>query len=107
MVTLTHGGAARAARWRLHGSIRSALRAVGPPLLFGLGLWASVCFALYVTFWLQLDNGFWAGTSARSSANRVSARRFGRAGTGWPAARRGLAGLSTAAGTASGRTARR
>jgi uncharacterized membrane protein YccC len=37
---------------------------VGPPLLFGLRLWASVCLALYVTFWLQLENGFWAGTSA-------------------------------------------
>ena len=44
--------------------MRSTLGAVGPPLLFGLRLWASVCLALYVTFWLQLDNGFWAGTSA-------------------------------------------
>ncbi len=44
--------------------MRSALGAVGPPPLFGLRLWASVCLALYVTFWLQLDNGFWAGTSA-------------------------------------------
>jgi len=38
--------------------------AAGSPLLFGLRLWASVCLALYVTFWLQLDNGYWAGTSA-------------------------------------------
>ena len=45
MVTLTHGGAAWAARWRLHGSMRSALGAVGPPLLFGLRPWASVCLA--------------------------------------------------------------
>ncbi len=44
--------------------MRGTLGAVGPPLLFGLRLWASVCLALYVTFWLQLDNGFWAGTSA-------------------------------------------
>ena len=36
----------------------------GPPLLFGLRLWASVCLALYVAFWLQLDNAYWAGTSA-------------------------------------------
>src|SRR5271166_4387316 len=41
-----------------------AARAAGPPLLFGLRLWASVCLALYVAFWLQLDNAFWAGTSA-------------------------------------------
>lgn len=41
-----------------------AARAAGPPLLFGLRLWASVCLALYVAFWLQLDNAYWAGTSA-------------------------------------------
>jgi uncharacterized membrane protein YccC len=41
-----------------------ALRAAGPPLLFGMRLWASVCLALYVAFWLELDNPYWAGTSA-------------------------------------------
>ncbi|HTV37702.1 MAG TPA: FUSC family protein, partial [Xanthobacteraceae bacterium] len=41
-----------------------ALRASGPPLLFGLRLWLSVCLALYVAFWLELDNAFWAGTTA-------------------------------------------
>src|ERR1700674_107087 len=41
-----------------------AARAAGPPLLFGLRLWASVTLALYVAFWLELDNPFWAGTSA-------------------------------------------
>ncbi len=41
-----------------------ALRAAGPPLLFGLRLWASVSLALYVAYWLELDNPFWAGTSA-------------------------------------------
>ena len=35
-----------------------------PPLLFGLRLWASVCLALYVAFWLELDNAYWAGTTA-------------------------------------------
>jgi uncharacterized membrane protein YccC len=40
-----------------------ALRSAGP-LLFGLRLWASVCLALYVAFWLQLDNAYWAGTTA-------------------------------------------
>jgi len=43
---------------------RNALIAAGPPLLFGLRMWASVCLALYVAFWLQLDNADWAGTTA-------------------------------------------
>jgi uncharacterized membrane protein YccC len=41
-----------------------ALRAVGPPLVFGLRMWAAVCLALTIAFWLELDNPFWAGTSA-------------------------------------------
>jgi uncharacterized membrane protein YccC len=41
-----------------------AARNAGPPLLFGLRLWAAVCLALYVAFWLELDNAYWAGTSA-------------------------------------------
>jgi uncharacterized membrane protein YccC len=41
-----------------------AMRAAGPPLLFGLRMWASVSLALYVAFWLELDNAFWAGTTA-------------------------------------------
>jgi uncharacterized membrane protein YccC len=45
-------------------SLTDALRTVGPPLLFGLRLWASVCLALYVAFWLELENAYWAGTSA-------------------------------------------
>jgi uncharacterized membrane protein YccC len=44
--------------------VADALRAAGPPLLFGLRLWASVCLALYVAFWLELDNAYWAGTTA-------------------------------------------
>src|SRR5580692_495105 len=44
--------------------LANAARAAGPPLLFGLRLWASVCLALYVAFWLELDNAYWAGTSA-------------------------------------------
>jgi uncharacterized membrane protein YccC len=42
----------------------TALRESFPPLLYGLRLWASVTLALYVAFWLELDNPFWAGTSA-------------------------------------------
>jgi uncharacterized membrane protein YccC len=44
--------------------LTEAVKAAGPPLLFGLRLWASVCLALYVAFWLELDNAYWAGTSA-------------------------------------------
>src|SRR6266436_6695069 len=44
--------------------LRDAARVTGPPLLFGVRLWASVCLALYVAFWLELDNAYWAGTSA-------------------------------------------
>jgi uncharacterized membrane protein YccC len=29
-----------------------------------LRLWVSVCLALYVAFWLELDDPFWAGTTA-------------------------------------------
>ncbi len=50
------------ARWVDYAS--GILQAAGPPLLFGLRLWASVCLALYVAFWLELDNAFWAGTTA-------------------------------------------
>jgi len=38
--------------------------AARPALFFGLRLWASVCLALFVAFWLELDNAYWAGTSA-------------------------------------------
>jgi uncharacterized membrane protein YccC len=41
-----------------------ALRSAVPALLFGLRLWAAVCLALYIAFWLQLDNPSWAGASA-------------------------------------------
>src|ERR1700756_3658330 len=44
--------------------LEEALSAAGPSLLFGLRLWASVCLALYIAFWFELDNAYWAGTSA-------------------------------------------
>ena len=34
------------------------------PLAFGLRVWVSVCLALFIAYWLQLENPFWAGTSA-------------------------------------------
>jgi len=49
---------------RRDGRLADALKTAGPPLLFGVRLWASVSLALYIAFWLQLDNPFWAGTSA-------------------------------------------
>jgi uncharacterized membrane protein YccC len=39
-------------------------REAAPALLYALRLWAAVCLALFVAFWLELDNPFWAGTSA-------------------------------------------
>jgi uncharacterized membrane protein YccC len=45
-------------------SLADAVASARAPLLFGLRLWASVCLALFVAFWLQLDEPFWAGTSA-------------------------------------------
>ncbi|HYX00462.1 MAG TPA: FUSC family protein [Reyranella sp.] len=50
------------ARWT--AVIGRATRSAGPPLLFGLRLWAAVSLALYLAFWLELDNAYWAGTSA-------------------------------------------
>ena len=50
------------AQWQ--ATLADAGRAAAPPLLFGLRLWAAVCLALYVAFWLELDNAYWAGTSA-------------------------------------------
>jgi Fusaric acid resistance protein family len=44
--------------------LEDASRAAGPPLFFGLRLWVSVCLALYLAFWLELDNPYWAGTTA-------------------------------------------
>jgi uncharacterized membrane protein YccC len=46
------------------GRVATALRSATPALLFGLRLWTAVCLALYLAFWLELDNAFWAGTSA-------------------------------------------
>src|SRR5271163_4712366 len=44
--------------------LRDLARTAAPALLFGLRLWASVCLALYVAFWLELDTPSWAGTTA-------------------------------------------
>jgi uncharacterized membrane protein YccC len=33
-------------------------------LLYGMRLWAAVCLALFLAFWLELDNAYWAGVTA-------------------------------------------
>jgi uncharacterized membrane protein YccC len=53
---------AAVATWQV--TLANAVRAAAPPLLFGLRLWMSVCLALYVAFWLELDNAQWAGATA-------------------------------------------
>jgi uncharacterized membrane protein YccC len=52
--------AAAAALSRLEGWFGSAM----PAVLYGLRLWAAVCLALYLAFWLELQNPSWAGTTA-------------------------------------------
>ena len=44
--------------------LQTAWAATRSPLAFGLRLWVSVCLSLYVAFWLELDNPYWAGTTA-------------------------------------------
>jgi uncharacterized membrane protein YccC len=39
------------------------LKSLAPGLLYGLRLWVAVCLSLYVAFWLQLDNEYWAGVT--------------------------------------------
>src|SRR5713101_9623074 len=59
----------RAGLWAMdpahaYRAVAGALCSAGPALLFGLRLWVAVCLALYIAFWLELDNAQWAGTSA-------------------------------------------
>jgi uncharacterized membrane protein YccC len=53
-----------AASPRLSANLTDALSVAGAPLLFGIRLWASVCLALFLAFWLQFDNPAWAGATA-------------------------------------------
>src|ERR1700758_4260241 len=45
-------------------ALKRAVVSAAPGLLHGLRLTASVCLALLIAYWLQLDNAHWAGTSA-------------------------------------------
>jgi hypothetical protein len=66
-------------------AVAGALCSAGPALLFGLRLGTAVCVALYIAFWLELDNAYWAGTSAAivcqprlgASLRKGSFRRIG------------------------------
>ena len=65
---------ASAQLWSRHfsaGALRRAAGAAAPALLFGLRLSASVCLALYIAFWLQLDNAYWAGASAAAVSQPI------------------------------------
>jgi hypothetical protein len=55
---------ASAASPRLSWNLPEALATLGPPLLFAIRLWASVCRALFTAFWLELDSPYWAGGTA-------------------------------------------
>ena len=55
---------ARVASLQFSGSMADTLASADPQLLFGFRLWACVCLALFIAFWLQLDDPFWAGASA-------------------------------------------
>jgi hypothetical protein len=59
-VAVESGAAAPHLSWNL----TAALAAAREPLLFGIRLWVSVCLALFVAFWLQLDEPNWAGMGA-------------------------------------------
>jgi uncharacterized membrane protein YccC len=54
----------RQAFWSDARRLMSAVLSAAPALLFGLRMWIAVCVALYIAFWLELDNAYWAGTSA-------------------------------------------
>lgn len=56
-VSLSHSEA-------IHEEAMRRVRLAAPALVFGLRFSMSVCLALYVAFWLQLDNAYWAGLSA-------------------------------------------
>jgi uncharacterized membrane protein YccC len=40
-------------------------------LLYGIRLWIAVCLALFIAFWLQLDNPYWAGATAAAVCQPV------------------------------------
>ncbi len=53
-------------------SLPDAPATVGPPLLFAIRLWASVCLALFIAFRLELDSPYWAGGTAARLVAAIS-----------------------------------
>jgi uncharacterized membrane protein YccC len=51
-------------RRNILGNTTGLVATLQAPLAFGLRVWASVCLALFLAYWLQMDNPFWAATSA-------------------------------------------
>ena len=65
---------ATAQLWNRHFTAATLQRALGtatPALIFGLRLSASVCLALFIAFWLQLDNAYWAAASAAAVSQPI------------------------------------
>jgi uncharacterized membrane protein YccC len=50
--------------WQTPLRLGSLLRPVLPLVLYGIRFWVAVCLALWIAFYLELDNPSWAGTSA-------------------------------------------
>lgn len=66
------GGAGRVSLRHLASTLPVATGGSGMSLLFyGIRLWAAVCLALFVAFRLELDNAFWAGTTAAITCQPV------------------------------------
>ena len=62
---MSHATANSAQASRLNAQrIARALRSGRPALLFGLRLWVAAMLAFYISYWLELDNAYWAGTTA-------------------------------------------
>jgi uncharacterized membrane protein YccC len=73
------------AYWPDASWLGSALRSAAPALLFGLRFWAAVCLALYIAFWLELDNAYWAGTSAAIVCQPSVGASLRKVGSSWSA----------------------
>jgi uncharacterized membrane protein YccC len=54
----------RQSDWPNAQRFSAAVWSIAPAVLFGLRLWIAACLAIYIAFALELDNAFWAGTSA-------------------------------------------
>lgn len=66
------GSAGRISLRHLASALPAVTGGTGISLLFyGIRLWAAVCLALFVAFRLELDNAFWAGTTAAITCQPV------------------------------------